>query len=59
MRPCGRTSPSDASAAHTALDLRPAHELHFTLKTKPLKCADLDEFVALFNPANRHERKAT
>jgi type I restriction enzyme M protein len=32
---------------------------HFTLKTSPLKRADLDEFVALYNPANRHDRKAT
>jgi type I restriction enzyme M protein len=32
---------------------------HFTLKTKPLKRADLDEFVACYNPENRHERKAT
>jgi type I restriction enzyme M protein len=32
---------------------------HFTLKTNPLRRADLDEFVALFNPANRHKRKAT
>jgi type I restriction enzyme M protein len=32
---------------------------HFTLKTNPLKRADLDEFVALYNPANRHQRKAT
>jgi hypothetical protein len=32
---------------------------HFTLKTNPLKRADLDEFVRLYNPANRHERKAT
>ncbi len=32
---------------------------HFTLKTNPLKRADLDEFVALFNPANRHMRKST
>ena len=31
---------------------------HFTLKTNPLKRADLDEFVALFNPANRHQRQA-
>ncbi len=30
---------------------------HFTLKTNPLKREDLDEFVALYNPANRHERK--
>jgi type I restriction enzyme M protein len=32
---------------------------HFTLKTNPLKRADLDEFVQLYNPANRHDRKAT
>ena len=32
---------------------------HFTLKTNPLKREDLDEFVALYNPRNRHERKAT
>lgn len=31
--------------------------MHFTLKTNPLKRADLDEFVASFNPANRRERK--
>ena len=28
--------------------------MHFTLKTKPLKRADLDEFVACFNPDNRY-----
>jgi type I restriction enzyme M protein len=32
---------------------------HFTLKTDPLKRADLDEFVTLYNPPNRHKRKAT
>ncbi|MFO1223944.1 MAG: N-6 DNA methylase [Burkholderiaceae bacterium] len=32
---------------------------HFTLKTNPLKRADLDEFVQLYNPANRHQRNAT
>jgi len=32
---------------------------HYTLKTNPLKRADLDEFVKLYNPANRHARKAT
>ena len=30
---------------------------HFTLKENPLKREHLDEFVACFNPANRHERK--
>jgi type I restriction enzyme M protein len=29
---------------------------HFTLKERPLARADLDDFVAAFNPANRHER---
>ena len=33
--------------------------MHFTLKTNPLKRADLDEFVACYNPANRHEREPT
>jgi type I restriction enzyme M protein len=32
---------------------------HFTLKTNFLKRADLDEFVACYNPKNRHERRAT
>jgi type I restriction enzyme M protein len=32
---------------------------HFTLKTNPLKREDLDEFVRLYSPANRHERNAT
>ena len=31
----------------------------FTLKTNPLKREDLDEFVTLYNPANRNKRKAT
>lgn len=33
--------------------------VHFTLKTNPLKRADLDEFVKCYNPENRHQRKAT
>lgn len=28
----------------------------FTLKTNPLKREDLDDFVARYHPANRHER---
>jgi len=32
---------------------------NFTLKETPLTRADLDEFVALFNPDNRHQRQAT
>ena len=30
---------------------------HFTLKENPLKRSDLDDFVASYNPKNRHERK--
>jgi type I restriction enzyme M protein len=33
--------------------------MHFTLKTDPLKREDLDEFVKCYNPENRHSRKAT
>jgi type I restriction enzyme M protein len=32
---------------------------HFTLKTNPLRRADLDEFVTNYNPTNRHQRTAT
>ncbi|MDE1820920.1 MAG: SAM-dependent DNA methyltransferase [Euryarchaeota archaeon] len=32
---------------------------HFTLRTNPLKREDLDEFVQLYNPVNRHARRAT
>jgi type I restriction enzyme M protein len=32
---------------------------HFTLKTNPLKRADLDEFVECYRSENRHDRKAT
>jgi type I restriction enzyme M protein len=31
----------------------------FTLKQNPLARGDLDEFVACYNPANRHQRVAT
>jgi type I restriction enzyme M protein len=30
---------------------------HFTLKTNPLKRADLDDFVSCYNAENRHARK--
>jgi hypothetical protein len=30
---------------------------HFTLKTNPLRRENLDDFVACYNPKNRHERK--
>lgn len=32
---------------------------HFTLKTNPLTRADLNEFVELYQPVNRHQRQAT
>jgi len=32
---------------------------HFTLKTNRMKRRDLDDFVACYNPANRHKRKQT
>jgi type I restriction enzyme M protein len=33
--------------------------MHFTLKTNPLKRTDLDEFVSCYRPENRHDRQAT
>jgi type I restriction enzyme M protein len=30
---------------------------HFTLKENTLQCTDLDDFVACYNPKNRHNRK--
>ncbi len=33
--------------------------VHHTLKQNPLQRADLDAFVAAYNPANRHDRAAT
>lgn len=33
--------------------------VHHTLKKKPLNYADLEDFVRLYNPSNRHERKLT
>ena len=32
---------------------------HFTLKTKLMERADLDEFVACYRPGDRHNRKST
>lgn len=32
---------------------------HFTLKTNPLNRSDLEDFVACYNPENRHDRKPT
>jgi type I restriction enzyme M protein len=33
--------------------------IHHTLKKKPLKFGDLADFMACYNPKNRHKRKAT
>jgi type I restriction enzyme M protein len=33
--------------------------MHFTLKTNPLKRSDLDEFVACYHADNRHQRQPT
>ena len=33
--------------------------MHFTLKTNPLKYEDLQDFIKCYNPQNRHERKET
>ncbi len=42
------------------MDLRPAHHnQNFTLKQNPLSRAALDEVVACYHPANRHERTPT
>lgn len=35
------------------------YDLHFTLKTNPLKRQDLEKFVKRYNPKNRNKRKAT
>ena len=32
---------------------------HFTLKTQPLRRADLDDFVACYQPGERHKREET
>ena len=32
---------------------------HFTLKTRPLKYEDLQDFIRSYNPANRHQRTET
>ena len=32
---------------------------HFTLKTKPMRREDLDDFVTCYNPGNRRSRQET
>ncbi len=33
--------------------------IHFTLKTDPLKFSDMEDFIQCYNPKNRHSRKET
>jgi type I restriction enzyme M protein len=33
--------------------------MHFTLKTDPLKFSDMEDFIQCYNPKNRHSRKGT
>ena len=33
--------------------------MHFTLKKNPMSFADLQEFIACYNPKNRYKRKET
>ena len=42
-----------------AVGLRSADEHAFHAQDEFAQAADLDEFVACYNPSNRHERKAT
>jgi type I restriction enzyme M protein len=55
QRPRARTE----SCLFAGICTRRCTNKHFTLKTNPLKRADLDEFVTFYNPADRHQRKAT
>ena len=50
-------SPNPWTTKLWVYDLRT--NVHFTLKTKRMQRSDLDEFVACYNPQNRHERKPT
>ncbi|NJN96214.1 MAG: SAM-dependent DNA methyltransferase [Anaerolineales bacterium] len=53
-RPAGETPQTQTLWIY---DLRTGQ--NFTLKQNPLSRADLDDFVACFNPANRHQRTPT
>jgi type I restriction enzyme M protein len=50
-------SPNPWTSTLWVYDLRT--NLHFTLKTRRMQRDDLDEFVACYNPKNRHARKPT
>jgi type I restriction enzyme M protein len=51
------STPSRSRTRLGGIDLRTNQ--HFTLKQNPLTRAALDDFVACYNPANRHQRTAT
>ena len=52
--------PGSRASLHLEISrLRPPHQQALHSQDQPLKRADLDEFVACYNPANRHTRKAT
>jgi hypothetical protein len=69
--PAARVPPTAATAVTAAIsssDRSPTREVwyydyrtnvHHTLKKKPLRYEDLADFVRCYNPANRHDRKAT
>lgn len=48
-------SPTNQTKEVWIYDLR--SDMHFTLKKNPLKESDLTEFIACYNPKNRHERE--
>jgi type I restriction enzyme M protein len=50
-------SPAPWTQSLWVYDLRT--NMHFTLKTNPLRREDLDEFVSCYRPGHRHERQAT
>jgi len=69
-----RVKPNEAKWGQNYFDAKPVQEkpwskklwvydlrtnLHFTLKTNPLKRADLEDFVKCHKPKNRHLRKPT
>lgn len=49
----------ESCSEFSALRLGQLTNRHFTLKTNPLRREDLDEFVRLYQPANRHDRAPT
>lgn len=50
---------SKAVATHEVWYYDYRTNIHHTLKRKPLRFEDLSEFIACYNPENRHKRKET